>query len=151
MGCLSGECRPVRPGLGSSEVSMRRRDFIGAIITAATLSPIVARAQQSVPMIGILGSSTAADYAPMIATFRKGLSETGYLEGKNVAFEYAWADDHYDRLPALANGLIERRVNVILAAATPSALYQVPEGVTRWGFSACGGSDSRWRTREVRH
>jgi putative ABC transport system substrate-binding protein len=58
----------------------------------------------------------------MIAAFRKGLSETGYLEGKNVGFEYAWADDHYDRLPALAAKLIERRVNVILAAATPSAM-----------------------------
>src|SRR3954471_3324349 len=143
MGCLSGECRPVRPGLGSSEVSMRRRDFIGAIITAATLSPIVARAQQSVPMIGILGSSTAADYAPMIATFWKGLSETGYLEGKNVAFEYAWADDHYDRLPALANGLIERRVSVILAAATPSALAVKPATSTIPIVFAIGGDPVR--------
>jgi putative ABC transport system substrate-binding protein len=58
----------------------------------------------------------------MITAFRKGLSETGYLEGKNVRFEYAWADDHYDRLPALATKLTERRVNVMLAAATPSAL-----------------------------
>jgi ABC-type uncharacterized transport system substrate-binding protein len=83
---------------------------------------MLARAQQLVPVIGILGSSTADDYGPMIAAFRKGLSETGYLEGKNVGFEHAWADDHYDRLPALASRLIERRVNVILAAATPSAL-----------------------------
>ncbi|WP_439400446.1 ABC transporter substrate-binding protein (plasmid) [Bradyrhizobium sp. PMVTL-01] len=86
------------------------------------MSQIDARAQQSPPVIGILGSSTAGDYGPMIAAFRKGLSEAGYLEGKNVGFEYAWADDHYDRLPALATKLIERQVNVILAAATPSAL-----------------------------
>jgi putative ABC transport system substrate-binding protein len=58
----------------------------------------------------------------MIAAFRKGLSETGYFEGKSVGFEYAWADDHYDRLPALATKLAEQRVSLILAAATPSAL-----------------------------
>jgi putative ABC transport system substrate-binding protein len=58
----------------------------------------------------------------MITAFRKGLSETGYVEGKNVGFEYAWADDHYDRLPALATRLAERRVSLILAAATPSAM-----------------------------
>jgi putative ABC transport system substrate-binding protein len=80
------------------------------------------RAQQPAPIIGVLGSSTADDYGPMIAAFRKGLSETGYIEGKNVRFEYAWADDHYDRLPALATKLTERRVNLILAAATPSAV-----------------------------
>jgi putative ABC transport system substrate-binding protein len=79
-------------------------------------------AQQSGPVIGILGSSTADDYAPMVAAFRKGLGEAGYFEEKNVGFEYAWADDHYDRLPELANKLVERRVTVILAAATPSAL-----------------------------
>jgi putative tryptophan/tyrosine transport system substrate-binding protein len=101
---------------------MRRREFIGLVVSsAAALSQLDAQAQQS-PVIGILGSSTAGDYGPMIAAFRKGLSESGYLEGKNVGFEYAWADDHYDRLPGLAAQLTERRVNVILAAATPSAL-----------------------------
>ena len=102
---------------------MRRREFNRFLVFCATmLSATVAGAQESAPVIGVLGSSTADDYGPMIAAFRKGLSETGYLEGKNVDFEYAWADDHYDRLPALAAKLIERRVNVILAAATPSAM-----------------------------
>src|SRR5262249_53423440 len=101
---------------------MRRREFIGLVSGAAAGWPLVVRAQQPVPIIGVLGSSTAGDYGPMIAAFRKGLSEAGYLEGKNVSFEYAWADDHYDRLPALATMLIERRVNLILAAATPSAV-----------------------------
>ena len=85
---------------------MRRRDFIGALGGVAAAWPFMARAQLPVPVIGVLGSSTADDYGPMIAAFRKGLSETGYLEGKNVAFEYAWADDHYDRLPALATRLV---------------------------------------------
>ena len=102
---------------------MRRRGSITLALGAAILLPVtLAQAQQSGPVIGILGSSTAYDYGPMVAAFRKGLSEVGYLEGKNVGFEYAWADDHYDRLPELAGKLVERRVTVILAAATPSAL-----------------------------
>ncbi|WP_283842157.1 ABC transporter substrate binding protein [Bradyrhizobium altum] len=102
---------------------MRRREFIRLVLwSAATLPQMNARAQQAFPVIGVLGSSTAGDYGPMIAAFRKGLGETGYFEGRNVGFEYAWADDHYDRLPALATKLTERRVSLILAAATPSAL-----------------------------
>ena len=105
------------------EEHMRRKGLITLVLSAAFLLPVMlARAQQSNPVIGILGSSTADDYGPMVATFRKGLSEVGYLEGKNVGFEYAWADDHYDRLPELAGKLVERRVAVILAASTPSAL-----------------------------
>lgn len=102
---------------------MRRREFIRLVASVATLSQMAdARAQQPVAIIGVLGSSTADDYGPMIAAFRKGLSETGYIEGKNVGFEYAWADDHYDRLPALATNLTGRGVKLILAAATPSAV-----------------------------
>jgi putative tryptophan/tyrosine transport system substrate-binding protein len=101
---------------------MRRREFVSAGVCTALFWPMVARAQQSLPVIGVLGSSAAGDYSPMIVAFRKGLSETGYVEGKNVVLEYAWADDHYERLPALAAKLIDRRVDVILAAATPSAL-----------------------------
>ena len=100
---------------------MRRREIIAGIGSAAAL-PNAARAQQSVPIIGVLGSSKAGDYDAMIAAFRIGLAETGYLEGKNVGFEYAWADDHYDRLPALATKLTERPVKLILAAATAAAL-----------------------------
>jgi putative ABC transport system substrate-binding protein len=102
---------------------MRRREFIRLVVSAATLSQMAdARAQQPGPVIGVLGSSTADDYGPMIAAFRKGLSETGHVEGKNVSFEYAWADDHYDRLPTLAANLAGRGVKLILAAATPSAV-----------------------------
>lgn len=100
---------------------MQRRAFLAVVGGAATWA-MAARGQQPVPIIGVLGSSTAGDYGPMIAAFRKGLSETGYLEGKNIGFEYAWADDHYDRLPALATKLTEQHVNLILAAATPSAI-----------------------------
>ncbi|MGY3550394.1 putative ABC transport system substrate-binding protein [Bradyrhizobium sp. USDA 4469] len=123
---------------------MRRREFVRLLVSSgATLWQMDARTQQSPPVIGILGSSTARDYGPMIAAFRKGLSETGYFEGQNVGFEYAWADDHYDRLPALAAKLTERRVNLILAAATPSALAAKSATATIPVVFAIGGDPVR--------
>jgi putative ABC transport system substrate-binding protein len=103
---------------------MRRREFIEAVIgaTSATLCPLRAGSENALPVIGVLGTSGATDYNPMIAAFRKGLSEAGYVEGKNVSFDYLWADNHYDRLPELASELVRRRVQLILAAATPAAL-----------------------------
>jgi putative ABC transport system substrate-binding protein len=100
---------------------MRRREFIAGLGAAAAF-PALAYGQQSVAIIGVLGSSASRGYGPMLDAFRKGLSEAGYVEGKNVSFAYAWADDHYDRLPSLAAELARRGVNVILAASTPSAL-----------------------------
>ena len=103
---------------------MRRREFIEALIgaTSTTLWPIRAGAESAMPVIGVLGTSGAADYSLMIAAFRKGLSEAGYVEGKNVSFDYLWADNQYNLLPELASELVRRRVRVILAAATPAAL-----------------------------
>ncbi len=101
---------------------MRRREFIRLLGGVTAAWPLAAQAQQAMPVVGVLGSATADEYAPMIATFLKGLSEAGYVQGKNVGLEYAWADHHYDRLPMLAGKLIERQVRIILAASTPSAL-----------------------------
>src|SRR4051794_2640164 len=101
---------------------MKRREFITLIGGAAAACPDVVYGQQPVAVIGLLGSSASDDYRPMIAAFQKGLSEAGYVEGRNVSFDHAWADNHYDRLPALASELARRGVNVILAASTPSAL-----------------------------
>ena len=98
---------------------MRRREFIAGLGAAAAFSR-TAHGQQSTAVIGILGSSALDDYQPMLAAFRNGLSEAGYVQGKNVSFEHAWANDQYDRLPALASGLVGHRVSVILAASTPS-------------------------------
>jgi ABC-type uncharacterized transport system substrate-binding protein len=74
------------------------------------------------PVVGWLNSETPSGYAPLVAAFRQGLSETGFVEGRNIAIEYRWAEGHNDRLPTLAAELVRRQVAVIAAAGTSSAL-----------------------------
>ena len=131
--CLSGHPSTVTlasqfASLGKSFVltlggMMRRRNFIKVLLVPAIAWPFTALAQRpKKPVIGLLCSTSADAYVSRIASIRRGLNETGFVEGQNLTIEYRWADGQYDRLPALVADLVRSRVDVILAVTTPAAV-----------------------------
>jgi putative tryptophan/tyrosine transport system substrate-binding protein len=102
---------------------MRRHELMLLLGGALTAARTLRGQQRATPVIGVLGSGSPGPLAPFVAAFRQGLSETGYVEGQNVAIEYRWAEGRYDRLAALAADLVGRKVDAILAVGgTPPAL-----------------------------
>ena len=100
---------------------MRRREFVALLGGMAAVGPLAAREQQpTLPVVGVLGSTSLDDRPPLLAAFRQGLDEAGYVEGRNIAMEYRWAEGQYDRLPALAAELVSNQVAVIVASGPPA-------------------------------
>jgi putative ABC transport system substrate-binding protein len=102
---------------------MRRRDLL-ALVGAAAFAPFGAAAQgpNNRPRIGFLGNSTPTLEASLVDSFRKGLGDLGYVEGRNISIEYRWAEGDYDRLPSLVRDLVQSKVAMIVTAGTPAAL-----------------------------
>jgi putative ABC transport system substrate-binding protein len=102
---------------------MKRREFIASLASAAAAWPVAARAQQPAKStVGFLNGTSPQGYERFLSAFHRGLSQTGYVEDRNVEVEYRWAEGHYDRLPALAADLVRRQVAVIVATSTPANL-----------------------------
>ena len=101
---------------------MRRREFITFLGGTAAAWPLIARAQQPMPELRFLAAVSPGPFAQRVAAFHRGLNEMGFVEGKNVAIESRWAEEQYDRLPALAADLVRRRVALIVTYTDAAAL-----------------------------
>jgi|GraSoiStandDraft_14_1057315.scaffolds.fasta_scaffold38542_3 putative tryptophan/tyrosine transport system substrate-binding protein len=103
---------------------MRRREFITLLCGAAAAWPLAARAQQSaLPVVGFLSSRSPGESSEVVAAFRRGLRDSGFIEGQNLLIAFRWADGRYDRLPALAAELVQLRVAAMFAAGGPPAAF----------------------------
>jgi putative ABC transport system substrate-binding protein len=102
---------------------MRRRDFVTLLGSTAVTWSLAARAQQpAMPVIGYLGTGSAQSDAFRVTGFRQGLKEAGYVDGQNLTIEYRWAEDHLDRLPAMAADLVRHQVALIVATSAAASL-----------------------------
>ena len=120
---------------------MKRRDLIALLASAPVASPFAARAQKAIPVIGYLSGGSASFYTTILPSFHEGLRESGYVEGKNIAIEYRWADGHYDRLPAMAAEFVDRRVDLIVAGGGVQSLRSAKKATATIPIVFSSGSD----------
>src|SRR5215469_9805916 len=98
---------------------MKRREFVLLLAGAMTAAPALRAQQKAMPVIGFLSSTSPEAYASRVAAFLQGLNDVGYVEGRDVAIEYRWAEGSYNRLPAMATDLVRQQVTVLVAITTP--------------------------------
>jgi putative ABC transport system substrate-binding protein len=121
---------------------MRRREFITLLGGAVAPWPLTVRAQQpSMPVVGFLSGRSLASDANLVAAFRQGLKETGYIEGQNVAIEFRWAEGQFDRLTALAADLVGRQVSVIFAGGSDVRIRSIKAAISSIPLVFATGSD----------
>jgi putative ABC transport system substrate-binding protein len=121
---------------------MKRREFIAALgSVAAATSPVLAQAQQRLPVIGLLSPASANAWAFRIDPFRKKLKDEGFVEGETVRIEYRWAEDQYDRLPSLADELVRLPVDVLVAAGGAQTALAAKAATSKTPIIFQNGSD----------
>jgi putative ABC transport system substrate-binding protein len=120
---------------------MDRRRFIASLGSAITAARTVHAQQKAMRVIGFLGLASPGPFARIVAAFHQGLREAGYLEGQNVAVEYRWAEDHYDRLPSLAADLVARRVDIIVTQGSIPPALAAKEATTTIPIVFVTGAD----------
>jgi len=120
---------------------MRRREFISGVGATVLTWPLAARAQRSIPFIGFLNSGLPNERSHLIDAFRAGLKEAGYIDGKDVAIEYRWAEGHLERLPGLAKELVSRKVAVIVASGGNAPALSAQASTSEIPIVFTGGGD----------
>jgi putative tryptophan/tyrosine transport system substrate-binding protein len=121
---------------------MKRRELLLLMGGLMTATRALRAQQQAMPVIGFLGRASPGPSAPRAAAFRRGLSDTGYVEGQNVAIEYRWAEGHYDRLPALAADLVGRKVDLIAASGGPASALAAKSATSMIPIVFVSGDDA---------
>ena len=119
---------------------MKRREFLGVASGAVITLPVVGHSQQAMPVVGFLGTGTAAPYERALASFAEGVKIAGYVVGRNVAIEYRWAEGRYERMPEMVADLLSRRVAVMVAAGgnAPAQAAKAASSVTPIVFISGG-------------